>query len=228
MNLANYSTLIFDCDGVVLNSNKVKTHAFYTTALPYGEQAAQSLVDYHIQNGGISRYKKFELFLNELLPPEASKPSRDELLKLYGQTVRQNLLSCEIAEGLKELRQHTTHAKWLIVSGGDQNELRDLFSSRKLAQLFDGGIFGSPDTKDEILSRELANGNIQKPAIFFGDSKYDYQAAKTAGIDFIFLSGWTEVKDWQLFCQDNSIQDFDSLSSILRAFEKKYLKLLRP
>ncbi len=228
MNLDNYGTLIFDCDGVILNSNKVKTQAFYTTALPYGEQAAQSLVDYHVQNGGISRYKKFELFLNELLPPEASKPSLDELLKLYGETVRQNLLSCEVAEGLKELRQQTTHAQWLIVSGGDQNELQDLFSAKDLAQLFDGGIFGSPDTKDQILSRELANGNIQQPAIFFGDSKYDYQAAKTAGIDFIFLSGWTEVKDWQLFCQDHSIQHLDSLSSILRTSEKNNLKLSKP
>ncbi len=213
-NLSYYQTLIFDCDGVILNSNKVKTQAFYNSALSYGEQAAQSLVDYHVQNGGISRYKKFELFLNELVPQEAEKPSLDELLTIYAQEVRQGLLTCQIAEGLKELRQQSTNSKWLIVSGGDQNELREIFSQRGLTQLFDGGIFGSPDTKDQILSKELANFNIQKPAVFFGDSKYDYQAAKAVGIDFIFLSGWSEFKDWILFCEHNNIKHFESLGNL--------------
>ena len=209
-----YQTLVFDCDGVVLNSNKVKTQAFYSAALSYGEQAAQSLVDYHVKNGGISRYKKFELFLNELIPQGTEGPNLDELLRIYAREVRQGLLACEIAEGLQELRQKTNHTQWLIVSGGDQNELRDIFTQRGLAQLFDGGIFGSPDTKDQILSRELANGNIKKPAIFLGDSKYDFQAAQTAKIDFIFLSGWSEVKDWLMFCHNYSITHFDYLSSL--------------
>ena len=225
MNLQNYQTLVFDCDGVVLNSNKVKTQAFYNSAIPYGEEAAQSLVDYHVQNGGISRYKKFELFLNEFVPQEAEKPSLDELLTIYAQEVRQGLLTCEIAEGLKELRQQTKHTKWLIVSGGDQKELRDIFTQRGLAQLFDGGIFGSPDTKDQILSRELANGNIQKSAVFFGDSKYDYQAAQAAKIDFIFLSGWSEVKDWLLFCNNHNIAHFDRLASISLAHQGREIKL---
>jgi len=51
--------------------------------------------------------------------------------------------------------------------------LREVFTQRDLAPLFDGGIFGSPDTKDSILSRELANGNIQPPALFLEDSRYD-------------------------------------------------------
>ncbi len=214
LKLNKYKTLIFDCDGVVLNSNKVKTQAFYNSALSYGEQAARSLVDYHVKNGGISRYKKFELFLNELVSQEAEGPNLEELLTLYAQEVRQGLLNCEIAQGLKELRQQTNHTKWLIVSGGDQNELRDIFTQRGLAELFDGGIFGSPDTKDQILSRELANGNIKQPAVFLGDSKYDYQAAATVGMNFIFLSGWSEVKDWLLFCEDNNIAHFDCLASI--------------
>lgn len=54
----------------------------------------------------------------------------------------------------------------LIVSGGDQAELRDVFSQRGISEWFDGGIFGSPDSKDEILARELANGNIDQPALF--------------------------------------------------------------
>ncbi|NLC22432.1 MAG: HAD family hydrolase, partial [Halomonadaceae bacterium] len=33
--LKAYLTLVFDCDGVVLDSNRVKTEAFYQATLPY-------------------------------------------------------------------------------------------------------------------------------------------------------------------------------------------------
>ena len=39
--ITDYASLVFDCDGVVLNSNKVKTEAFYQAVLPYGEAAAR-------------------------------------------------------------------------------------------------------------------------------------------------------------------------------------------
>ena len=214
MNLNNYKTLIFDCDGVILNSNKVKTQAFYNSALSYGEQAAQSLVEYHIKNGGISRYKKFELFLRELIPKGAKGATLEELLQLYAEEVRRGLMTCEVAEGLSELRQQTSHCKWLIVSGGDQNELRDIFKQRRLDHFFDGGIFGSPDTKEEILSRELANGNITKPAVFLGDSTYDYIASSNMMLEFVFIFGWSELKNWQKFCQNNNLSYISSILDI--------------
>lgn len=199
----SYTTLIFDCDGVVLNSNRVKTDAFYHATLPYGEVAAQVMVDYHVANGGVSRYKKFAYFIEKIAPdyaPQSNGPDLATLLKCYADEVRKGLLSCEVAEGLAQLRELTPRARWLIVSGGDQAELRDVFAHRGLAELFDGGIFGSPDTKDDILARELANGNIRLPALFLGDSKYDCQAATAAGLDFVFLSKWSEVIDWENWC----------------------------
>jgi len=52
------------------------------------------------------------------------------------------------------------------------------------------------------LAREKANGNLQFPALFVGDSKYDFEAATRAGLDFVFLSGWTEVQDWKTYCAE--------------------------
>ena len=192
MNLLKYKTLVFDCDGVVLDSNKVKTDAFYKVALPYGEKAAQVLVDYHIANGGISRYKKFQYFLREIVNETDRDHGTEQLLGAFACEVRKGLLTCGVAQGLQELRKQTRNANWLIVSGGDQAELKEIFNKRALASLFDGGIFGSPDTKDQILTREINNFNIKKPAVFLGDSKYDLEAAKRAGLDFIFVSSWSE------------------------------------
>ncbi|EJL6923793.1 HAD family hydrolase, partial [Vibrio cholerae] len=195
MNLTQYQTLVFDCDGVVLNSNKVKTEAFFKAALPYGEAAAQKLVDYHVSRGGISRYKKFEWFVQEVVAGK-SGPDLPQLLATYANEVRHGLLTCEIATGLAELRANTQHCTWLIVSGGDQQELREVFAKRGLDHFFDGGIFGSPDSKDSILAREIALSNITKPALFLGDSQYDHRVATTACLDFVFLSGWSEVEDY--------------------------------
>ncbi|XKF16222.1 HAD hydrolase-like protein [Halomonas sp. BLK-85] len=208
ISLANYTTLVFDCDGVVLDSNKVKTEAFYQATLPYGEAAAQAMVDYHVANGGVSRYKKFAYFLEQIAPVYTSQqqgPDLEALLHAYASHVREGLLNCDIAPGLETLRKKTLEARWLIVSGGDQAELRDVFAQRGIAEWFDGGIFGSPDTKDEILARELADANIQQPALFLGDSKYDYQAASAAGLDFVFLSGWSEVADWESWVASEAI-----------------------
>lgn len=210
--ITEYKALVFDCDGVVLNSNRVKTDAFYQAALPYGEAAAQALVEYHVQHGGISRYKKFAYFLESIVEPSQQGPGFEELLSRYASEVYEGLMCCDIADGLHELRESTGNARWLIVSGGDQAELRAVFAARGIDQLFDGGIFGSPDTKDEILKRELANVNIQQPALFLGDSKYDYQAASTARLDFVFISGWTEIENWEQWCCVNNLIHNSGLS----------------
>jgi len=215
--ITDYITLVFDCDGVVLNSNQVKTDAFYQTSLLYGKQAAQAMVDYHVANGGVSRYEKFAHFLENIVPRQEG-PDLDSLLASYASYVKDGLLSCEVAPGLQALKESTPEARWLIVSGGDQAELRDVFAHRGLTQLFDGGIFGSPDTKDEILQRELASSNVQYPALFLGDSKYDYQAATLVNIDFLFVSGWSEVDDWENWISRESVSTVYDIRSVVEGF----------
>jgi len=198
---------VFDCDGVILDSNVVKTEAYFRTAKNLGatDEQAQALVDYHVKLGGISRYHKFDWYLREVLKQAVTDEAIQVLLDEFSRELEEGLMHCTIADGLQELRDATAGIKWMILSGGDQQEIRDLFAKRKLADLFDGGLFGSPDNKDAVLAREKASGNLQLPALFIGDSKYDHEASTNAGLDFIFVSDWTEVPDWQDFCRENHI-----------------------
>lgn len=206
---------MFDCDGVVLNSNSIKTDAFYKTALPYGESAAEEFVDYHVRNGGVSRYEKFKYFLHEVVPGKAG-PGFDELIETYASYVVEGLITCEVAEGLNELREKTSNADWLIASGGDQRELRSVFQRRNLSPLFNKGIYGSPETKEDILKRELKGVKISESVLFIGDSKYDWLASKAANIDFIFLSQWSEVDNWEEWVKENNIKHLHTLSLLLK------------
>ncbi len=212
-------TIVFDCDGVILNSNRVKTEGFREVAKQYGEDAAESLVDYHVQNGGISRYEKFEYLLSDILGRNVDK---DEVISLagdYGDCVYQHLIKCEMVADLEKLRKYTKNATWIVASGSDQVELRKLFSVRGIAHLFDGGIFGSPDAKDKIIKRELESGNIHNPALFIGDSRYDHEVAIAAGLDFVFVYGWSEFPEWKKYCDDNMIETRRTLAGVFGEFD---------
>jgi len=211
MDLSSYQTLVFDSDGVILNSNEVKTLAFYNAALPYGEAPAQALVDYHVSRGGISRYVKFEYFLNEIVRHPVTETVMQQLLQAFTDEVIQGLVQAELAPGLEDLRKATPHTRWMVVTGGDQAELREVYGRRGIAPWFDAGLFGSPDSKDAILERELRNANLKAPAIFFGDSRYDHEAASRAGLDFVFVSGWTEFEGWAEYCAEHRIPVIDAV-----------------
>lgn len=211
-----YKTIVFDCDGVILDSNITKIDSYFRTAKKLGatDAQAQALVDHHVEFGGISRYPKFVWYIEEVLKQEATTALVQEYLEAFSLAVSKGLMRCKIADGLHELRAENPNSKWLVVSGGDQQEIRDLFEKRELASMFDGGLFGSPDNKDMILMREKENGNIEFPALFIGDSKYDYESSTRAGLDFVFLSDWTDVPEWASFCAKHRIHICRNIQSL--------------
>jgi phosphoglycolate phosphatase-like HAD superfamily hydrolase len=217
VDLSRYHTWVFDCDGVILDSNLLKTQAYYDTAIAFGasHEQAQAIMDYHVKLGGISRYPKYQYFLEEIMQQPATEQAMAFLLTRFASEIHQGLLGCKIADGLFELRERYPDPKWMVLSGGDQEELRRLFKERQLDHLFDAGIFGSPDNKDQVLAREKSQGNIMQPALFLGDSRYDHEAAASAGLDFIFISQWTEFLGWKEYCNSNNIEVVQSVDGLL-------------
>ena len=222
LDLTQYKSIVFDCDGVVLNSNKVKVQAYYQAAKRNGgtDAQAQAFVDHHVNKGSFPRNGKIEYYLKNI-KHETVTPEKIQLyIKTFEAILDKTLMTCEIAQGLMRLKAATPNARWMLLSGGDQAELRRVFPRREveghnLAALFEAGIFGGPDIKEDVLAREKTNGNLQAPALFIGDSKYDYQAAKSAELDFVFLSDWTEVRDWQDYCEQNNIIVKQSIQQLL-------------
>ena len=100
-----YDTLIFDCDGVILNSNVVKTNAFFKVAEKFSTGSGEALRSFHVKNGGISRYHKFKVYL-DCIVPECDQPADyeqglKELLSMYSRMLKYELLKCEVADGLE-------------------------------------------------------------------------------------------------------------------------------
>ena len=57
--------IVFDFDGVIIESFDIKTQAF--RELFKDSDKVDKIVEYHKQNGGVSRYKKFRYIYREIL-----------------------------------------------------------------------------------------------------------------------------------------------------------------
>ena len=215
-NLARYQTIIFDCDGVILNSNFRKIEAYRNAALEFGASKAdaEALVHHHIELTGISRNIKFEYFLTNILHQDVTDISMNNLINNLNNNVIKLLKSCEVAEGLDLLKIKTPKKKWIVASGGDQEELRYLFADKKIDKYFSEGIFGSPRSKHEIIEQELKD-NSWYPALFLGDSIYDIQTAKKYGIDFLFISDWTDLTGWKKICKEHGVSHIKNIKALI-------------
>jgi phosphoglycolate phosphatase-like HAD superfamily hydrolase len=216
MDLSKYQTIIFDCDGVVLNSNFQKIEAYRNTAITYGASKiqAEELVAHHVGLTGISRVVKFKHFLKEIMHEEVTDSSMKTLVDNLNKEVINLLKDCEVASGIERLKIKTQKSSWMVASGGDQNELRFLFKEKKITSYFDGGIYGSPASKYEIVENKLKQKNFL-PALFLGDSLYDIQTAQKYNLDFIFVYGWTDLGDWKKICDENKLTYIEKIEDLV-------------
>ena len=54
----NIKSIIFDFDGVILDSLEAKSEAFEELYADYGTSIVKKVRKYHLSNGGVSRQKK--------------------------------------------------------------------------------------------------------------------------------------------------------------------------
>ena len=215
MDLSKYQTIIFDCDGVILNSNFQKIEAYRNTAITYGASKIQAdeLVAHHVELTGISRHIKFKHFLKEIMREEVTASSMRTLVNNLNEEVINLLKDCEVASGIGRLKIQTQKSTWMVASGGDQEELRFLFKEKKITSYFEGGIFGSPSSKHEIVESKLKQENFL-PVLFLGDSLYDIQTAQKYSLDFIFVYGWTDLRGWKNICEENKLTYIEKIQDL--------------
>lgn len=213
--MTDWCTWIFDCDGVLLDTNELKASAMERAAASYGDEKACVLSAYHSANGGVSRDEKFQWFLREVIGRVGDLRDEIDFLKAeYAKILALELPRSITAAGLTGILSKLGKKKLFVVSGGEQKEVGRVLEEKGLSRYFDG-IFGAPDDKHEILCREFEAGEMAHPAVFLGDSRFDHEAALAAGLDFVFLSGWTDFEGWQEYFKDypnviieSSISDF--------------------
>lgn len=215
IDLSQVSVAVFDCDGVILESNQLKTEGF-RAALP-GEPSEQveEFVTFHKVNGGVSRYVKFEHYFREIKKLNGFEGELDQALRRYSDFVRAALLSCDEIPGIRATLESlkARSVPCAVNSGGDEAELRELFQVRGLDEYF-AEILGSPKTKIDNLEILKQQGYLQGPGVYFGDAKSDLTAASEFGLDFVFVHGVSEWKDGVSYCSSREIPMIASFADL--------------
>jgi len=212
IDLSDYDYVVLDCDGVILNSNWLKTDAIIRTLKNEPEKCIDKMIAYHKANGGISRYKKFRHYFEEINPCEDVEIKAKVSISKFAEIVQKGLLECDYIPGVVDFINDVKGKRLplFVVSGSDEIELREVFSKRKIDSLF-CAIYGSPSTKTQIMKDVISQVGQRKKGIFFGDSKSDLAAAMQFELTFIFVRGVSEWEEGKKIFKGNpnqSIQDF--------------------
>ncbi|MCG9723417.1 HAD hydrolase-like protein [Shewanella sp. Isolate7] len=194
--LSEYEVYIFDCDGVILNSNQLKIEAMKNALEAHfsSQVLINECVNYFRQNFGKSRFHHVSHFLDNIF--EIDERDKDELeqfvLNDFSKQCRTLYLSAELTPNFIEFLEQC-EGKRYVASGSEQNELRDVFKKRCLDIHFDG-VFGSPRPKAQLIQDILQRGHTTN-AVMFGDAESDLLSAKQNNIDFVFYSPFSNVKE---------------------------------
>lgn len=190
-----YSCAVFDCDGVILDSNPAKIAAFRAALADEDQAAVEAFIEEHRRTGGVSRYVKLDRFYRVFVPVDDPETATAKALERFSEAARAGLRGCLEVAGVRDLLAAMANRNIAIhvVSGGDQAEVCEALEVRGLAA-FVSGIHGSPTTKREHIERLRSTGELLPGGIYFGDAELDMQLAETFGLDFVFVAG---VSDWQ-------------------------------
>lgn len=178
--------ILFDFDGVLAESMNVKTEAFAKLFEPYGDEIVNKVVSHHIENGGISRYKKLKYYYSEYLNTELSNNELNGIAQQFSDLVVKKVIKSTWVNGVKEfLKQYYKTIDLYVVSGTPQEEIDLIVSKRKMKKYFKS-IFGSPKTKPDIVKKIISDNKYNREwVLYIGDCLSDYYDADKAGVKFL-------------------------------------------
>ena len=178
--------ILFDFDGVIIDSMPTKTEGFRKIFSDFEPEAVQKILDYNNLNGGLSRYVKIRYFFEEIL---SSSIEENEVLRYaddFSKIVKKELTNKEllIAEVVDFLQRNHKNYRLHIVSGADEKELQYLCKELGVDQYF-LSIHGSPTHKNDLVKQLLEKHKYDlSETILIGDSINDHEAAEVNKIGF--------------------------------------------
>lgn len=177
--------VVFDFDGTLVDSNALKAEAFGKLYESEGPEVVQAVMEYHREHEGISRFVKFRYWEEVLLGRPWSEAQGEELSKQYSILVREAVIQAPYLPGaLASLEALHSALPLYVASGTPEAELQEIVDCRGLNGYFQG-VYGTPQTKAEILNRIAQLHGTPSRILMIGDARADWEGAQQSGVLFL-------------------------------------------
>ena len=186
--------IFWDFDGVIKESVGVKTKAFQKLFVEYGNEVSEKIRIHHEANGGMSRFKKFPIYL-EFANIEATDEKVNRLCEKFSDLVLDGVINSPWIPGAETfIRSNTNQQIFIVVSATPTEELLEIIERLNLRSSFES-IFGAPTSKIEAIKASLHRLSIKAAdAVMIGDASADLEAASINKVPFILRRHYSNYK----------------------------------
>ena len=186
--LDKFEVLIWDFDGVIVDSNEIRDNAFYFALDSFDKSKVDVLLSYHRKNGGLSRYEKFDWFFSKF-SISITNNEKDLILKRFSDYCLSRIKDPQILnkQVLDVIKFFYKENKIMYVASASSNDELNLAAKNLKISKFFCGIFGSPRDKVESVKqiKKSNKKNIDSDFILIGDAINDLNAANKNNIKFL-------------------------------------------
>jgi phosphoglycolate phosphatase-like HAD superfamily hydrolase len=196
--MTRLSAIVFDFDGVILESADVKTDAFVELYAAHGPEVVAAVRAHHLANLGISRFRKFEWIAEHVLHEPLTEEAKAALGQRFTDLALAKVLAAPMVPGAQEaLDALAPRLPLFVASGTPQGELDLIVDRRGLRGAF-REVWGTPTEKPAIVEDLLARyGLARDRVLFIGDGLSDYKAAQATGVAFLARVTAPLRDDWE-------------------------------
>lgn len=179
------AAIIFDFDGVIVESTALKTEAFRTLFVDRPDHL-EAIIGLHRRHTGVDRLTKFEMIYRDILREPLSASTKRDLATRFASLVENAVVACPMVPGAADLLAALDgHIPTAVVSATPQAELERIVDRRGLGHFFKI-VRGSPPAKSEAVRNLLVQqGWDAAHVLMIGDAGADLEAARANGVAFV-------------------------------------------
>ena len=191
----NDDIIMLDCDGCILDSNRIKVEALLKTIASKLDISVQQINSYRPvveRSFGMTRRVIFSnacQYFNVITDLKLVSDMESD----YSERLSWQYENCDYTKGAKEaLAALAESYRLYVVSGSNQDELRGVLGNRFDSGVL-SGVYGGPVSKVENMRHIL---EIEGSALcMIGDSFSDYASARDTKIPFVWMSTYSLDKE---------------------------------
>ena len=177
--------LVLDFDGVVLDSNAVKTEAFRDVFARFPEHC-EAMMAYHRTHVSVTRFAKFDQLLKRLGRPD-DMTLRAEIAADFSRRTLERMATVPFVPGAEAfLSEVTARLPVYLASVTPAEDLEAVLDQRGLRRWF-RDVYGCPPWTKPNAVRDVLRREECPPhcALLLGDSAGDQRAAAETGVEFL-------------------------------------------